>query len=114
MYTCVYNDHVTAVSIIIMRLSYADCGRLANPTNGQVYYMQTTLNAIAVYKCQRGYRLIGNQKRTCQNNFLWSGQAPSCKSISALSNNNVLHSFCSVACSDNVWKEVLLSSFAFN
>jgi hypothetical protein len=31
------------------------------------------------YKCPEGHSLVGDPKRICQNNGLWSSKAPTCK-----------------------------------
>lgn len=54
------------------------CPRLVDPENGDVSFRQT-VGSIAVYKCNKGFTLIGNEKRTCQQNGAWTGQQPTCK-----------------------------------
>lgn len=35
--------------------------------------------AIAIYKCDEGYKLIGSFTRNCLKDGSWSGKAPQCK-----------------------------------
>ncbi|XP_011402452.1 PREDICTED: P-selectin-like isoform X1 [Amphimedon queenslandica] len=56
------------------------CPRLADPENGDVKFQQS-VGSTAMYTCNRGFRLIGSDRRTCQQNGVWSGQQPKCKSI---------------------------------
>lgn len=56
------------------------CGDLVHPDNGRVYYTADSLHAVALYRCSRGYRMIGDMRRTCENNYKWSGSAPKCQS----------------------------------
>lgn len=56
-----------------------DCGPLENPDNGLVITVSgTTLNQVAQYSCFEGYRLSGLERRLCQENARWSGNAPTC------------------------------------
>ncbi len=56
-----------------------NCGILTPPIFGAVVLNQTSLGAVAVYACLRGYQLLGNSSRTCQANGEWSDGAPLCK-----------------------------------
>lgn len=56
------------------------CGQLFDPVNGLVEFSSTTAGSIATYTCNPGFRLVGNDRRTCQNNRVWSGQEPRCQS----------------------------------
>ena len=54
----------------------------------------TTLGSVATYDCNRGYRMFGSHRRTCQSNRFWSGQAPECRCepfLHAPLTNAVLH-----------------------
>ena len=57
-----------------------DCGRLSDPTNGDVSFRTTTFNSRAAYSCNNGFLLVGQTTRVCQSNGEWSGKAPVCKS----------------------------------
>ncbi|PIK46411.1 putative sushi, von Willebrand factor [Apostichopus japonicus] len=56
------------------------CSFLAFPTNGVVaYYEERRIEgAIATYRCDDGYTLIGNKNRTCLREGSWSGSEPYC------------------------------------
>lgn len=36
------------------------------------------IGALAKYRCERGYKIIGEALVTCEENGLWSGQMPEC------------------------------------
>ena len=55
-------------------------GDLAAPTNGAVTVNGFTTGDTAVYSCDEGYELVGEQTRTCMSNSQWSGAAPTCLS----------------------------------
>ena len=53
-----------------------ECGPLVPPVNGQV-----TLEKLrAVYSCNSGYNLNGENYRSCQSDENWSGVEPTCSS----------------------------------
>lgn len=53
----------------------ARCPSLSNPSNGQV----EVTGSVAVYECESGYRLDGENQRLCDNNTAqWLGAAPQC------------------------------------
>lgn len=54
------------------------CQRLGNPTNGRVLLTDTSVGSVATYTCFPGFRLVGNQRRTCQTNGQWTGSTPTC------------------------------------
>ena len=51
--------------------------------NGKAYYAGAPLHrgTVAMYRCQNGYRLVGQPRRICQSDNQWSGQEPKCQSI---------------------------------
>ena len=62
-----------------------DCGNLGNPNNGQVMItgglVPTAIageDATAMYTCNQGYNLVGEEVRTCQANGVWDGTEPAC------------------------------------
>ena len=59
-----------------------DCGSLNNPTNGSVEFNLTTFGAIAVFSCDTGYNLTGNDGQDYRECLFggWSGQDPTCQS----------------------------------
>lgn len=62
-----------------------DCGTLVSPTNGAVNLIGTTLGSVARYTCNPSFRLVGDASRTCLSTARWSGNQPSCNSITASS-----------------------------
>ena len=55
------------------------CPSLAKPANGMVTVSNDGLpGSEAKYVCMFGFRLIGIDKRTCQNG-VWSGSDPTCQ-----------------------------------
>ena len=61
----------------------AQCPSLADPTNGQVTFSNSTnVGSIATYSCDTGFALNGNPMRTCQatgNTADWSGDDSTCE-----------------------------------
>ena len=57
-----------------------DCGPLNNIPNGRVEFSTTTVSSVAKYFCNRGYNLVGNDQRICQQSGQWSGVEPKCNS----------------------------------
>ncbi len=60
----------------------ANCGFLSNPVDGQVSFEPdgfTTFNSRAVYTCNSGFTLDGDDTRVCQADETWSGSAPKCR-----------------------------------
>lgn len=41
-------------------------------------YLLCRIGALAKYRCERGYKIIGEPLVTCEENGLWSGQVPEC------------------------------------
>ena len=60
------------------------CIELSSPTNGQVTWTGLTSGSTATYTCDSGYRLIGDQTRTCLSTGMWSGQETTCESMHLL------------------------------
>ena len=69
------NSHIPCLFFTVV-----DCGRLSDPTNGDVSLRTTTFNSRAAYSCNNGFLLVGQTTRVCQSNGEWSGKAPVCKS----------------------------------
>ncbi|XP_064397052.1 sushi, von Willebrand factor type A, EGF and pentraxin domain-containing protein 1-like isoform X2 [Halichondria panicea] len=58
------------------------CPSLSNPANGVVDLSQgTSLNAVATYSCNVGYRLEGTGQRTCGPEGGWSDTQPVCEEV---------------------------------
>ena len=57
-----------------------ECEDLASPANGQVTLNGTAFGSIAIYSCDDGYVLNGNEMRICQSSGEWSGDEPTCES----------------------------------
>ena len=61
-----------------------ECVALANPSNGKVELSLPPLNgSVAVYSCDEGYILSGEETITCLSNLktvpgVWSGGPPIC------------------------------------
>ncbi len=54
------------------------CPMLSAPEDGSVSPMEGFEGDDAVYDCESGYALLGNEIRTCQAGGQWSGVAPTC------------------------------------
>jgi cysteine-rich repeat protein len=66
----------------------ADCGPLPTPTNGTklgddvlsvLGYVDRP--AVALFKCDIGFNLIGSSRRTCLQNGTWDGYHPKCELV---------------------------------
>ena len=55
------------------------CGQLADPVNGSVSYSNTTYESVASYSFNPGFLVNGHERRVCQEDGTWSGNAPSCQ-----------------------------------
>ena len=55
------------------------CGSLASPVDGAVVLNGTTVGIVAVYMCNRGFQIVGNASRTCQEDGDWSDAEPVCQ-----------------------------------
>lgn len=53
------------------------CPDLAPLKNGIIHYLDNAFNV--EYKCNKGYSLVGNAKRTCNDSGTWTGNAPLCE-----------------------------------
>ena len=58
-----------------------DCGILLAPRNGGVSFKSTQFGSVAFYSCNEGFRLVGAETQTCQDNGEWSGTAPTCQGV---------------------------------
>lgn len=55
-----------------------DCGSLTAPDDGEVTFTGTGFGAIARYRCNQGFVVVGVASRTCKSDGTWSGSAPTC------------------------------------
>lgn len=62
----------------ITDVSDVDCGDLSNPANGIVTFNLTTYWSPAIYSCNEGFELMGEEERRCLADDMWSGEAPTC------------------------------------
>lgn len=56
-----------------------DCGDLSDPADGSVTVDKTLEGGVATYKCDRGFKLVGNLTRVCEKTGQWSGGEPTCQ-----------------------------------
>ena len=59
-------------------ISAGSCEELDDPGNGTVMVTELTDGSTANYTCNDGYQLTGDETRTCMDNGMWSGHAPTC------------------------------------
>lgn len=50
-------------------------GTADNTNTGATSYK---IGALAKYRCERGYKVVGNALSTCEENGTWSGSVPQC------------------------------------
>lgn len=55
------------------------CSDLENPDYGSVEQTGNKPGAKARYECDKGFKLVGDDKRECLYSGYWSGKAPACK-----------------------------------
>ncbi len=75
------SNHACDYIIILLLLpcTAVVCPSLSNPANGIIDLSQgTSLNAVATYSCNVGYRLEGTGQRTCGPEGGWSDTQPVC------------------------------------
>lgn len=82
---CLYIYSMTPIFGILV----ADCSDppLPDPADTEVTPMitltpenATTFGTIAIYSCELGYQIVGNETRVCQIDSQWSGATPFCES----------------------------------
>ena len=59
------------------------CPPLGSPANGNVDEGNRLVGDVAVYACEEGYRIEGDENRTCTQvgqNGQWTGSDPTCSS----------------------------------
>ena len=54
------------------------CPDLGTIDNGLVFFADSMVGSAASYRCSPGFMLIGNDRRTCNPDGLWSGTEPFC------------------------------------
>ena len=55
------------------------CPNLRDPVNGRVSLSGNGVGDEAVYRCSRGFMLVGKKKRRCGSDGAWSGVEPTCR-----------------------------------
>lgn len=63
------------------------CKRITCPNddvlaNGYIEGRDHSYQAVRLYRCMRGYRLVGDSRRTCQSDGQWSGRQVECLIVS--------------------------------
>lgn len=75
---CVVEKQILIIYFFYLAI---DCGPLDFPVNGIVRVDSTTVGSIAFYSCHPAFQLVGQERRTCQENGEWSGTKPECQCI---------------------------------
>ena len=73
-----YHKFINSFHLLSLSLAF-NCGTLSAPSNGQVDDSVTTFGAEAVYVCNEGFNLLGDDRRTCSLTRQWSGMPPECQ-----------------------------------
>ena len=55
------------------------CPELYDPDNGRVMITGSTYGSVAIYSCEPGYELVGDETRSCEEDGTWSGDEPTCE-----------------------------------
>ena len=63
---------------VLPTCSPVDCQDPGTPANGDRMLVSTTFTATVFYSCRLGYKMVGDQRRTCQASGNWSGALPVC------------------------------------
>ncbi|XP_062579053.1 matrilin-3-like, partial [Saccostrea cucullata] len=63
------------------------CGHPGTPNNGNLHGSDFSQGKSVIYSCKTGYKLVGNQQRTCQRDKIWSGNLPSCIFVNMCNSN---------------------------
>lgn len=72
------SDNFVQLQYICLHVAIT-CDQLNDPQNGDVQQPSTaTVGSVAVYNCDQGFRLDGENKRVCQFNRTYTGIAPNC------------------------------------
>jgi len=84
-YSIIYSDFLTLNIILQCHLTcyqISDCDVLPDILNGSVDLSDgTTYLSTAVYSCDIGHNIVGNNMRTCIDGGLWNETEPSCQKI---------------------------------
>ena len=59
-----------------------ECPELPDPQHGQVHLTGRQFQDRAVYTCNSGYKLVGQDAVVCQTSGQWSGAPPVCRQTS--------------------------------
>lgn len=61
------------------------CSRLDAPPNGSLTYTNNqSIGSLALYSCEKGFQLSGNETRKCLKSNIWSGVSPVCEKINCV------------------------------
>lgn len=52
--------------------------RTGTPENSNTGATSYKIGALAKYRCERGYKVVGEPLSTCEDNGKWSGEVPRC------------------------------------
>ncbi|XP_057333972.1 sushi, von Willebrand factor type A, EGF and pentraxin domain-containing protein 1 isoform X2 [Microplitis mediator] len=63
-------------------------GTVENSNTGATSYK---IGALAKYRCERGYKVVGEPLSTCEDNGKWSGEVPQCIFVDCGKPDNILH-----------------------
>ena len=56
------------------------CANPGTPSDGTRQLLDTVVGSMVTYSCRKGYRLLGDEQRTCQADTTWTGSLPVCQS----------------------------------
>lgn len=73
-----YNNFIIQPSTDPLTVSvYMFTRTLLNPSLTTIYHFR--IGALAKYRCERGYKMIGEALATCTDSGQWSGVIPECE-----------------------------------
>ena len=67
--------NIGMISFMILEIF---CPILEAPADGQIDFSSSSVNSVAMYTCNSGFRLEGPDQRTCLQNGTWTDTDPTC------------------------------------
>ncbi|XP_062584658.1 sushi, von Willebrand factor type A, EGF and pentraxin domain-containing protein 1-like [Saccostrea cucullata] len=74
-------------TLVYISLLVISCGHPGILINGYLNGRDFSQGKFVTFSCKSGYKLVGNQQRTCQSNKVWSGSLPSCIFVNTCNSN---------------------------
>ena len=84
MCVCVHKVYYNYIShnintIVVCYCVAVVCSSLKDPKDGRVSFQSTVFGSVALYFCEQGFTINGEESRTCALNGEWTGKQPTCE-----------------------------------